>query len=79
MTEAEKIEFAAMMEIVMAEDAAAELANDTLLAQQIAEENAADEAAEEQERLQAASDDWMDHRLDTDPDFRDEMRSIVGC
>ena len=46
MNEAQMIEFAAMMEVVMAEDAAAELANETLLREQLAAEYAADEAAE---------------------------------
>lgn len=78
MTEAEKIEFAAMMEAVMIEDAIAEMANDSLLSEQIAEENAADEAAEAQERAEAASADWLDHKLDTDPDFRSEMLANCG-
>ena len=78
MTEAEKIEFVALMEAVMREDAIAEMANDSLLREAIAAENAADEAAEAQERAEAASADWLDHKLDTDPDFRDEMMSIVG-
>jgi hypothetical protein len=46
MTEAEMIELAAMMEVVMAEDAAAEAANDTLLREALAAEYARDEAAE---------------------------------
>ena len=77
MNEAQMIEYVAMMEVVMAEDAAAEAANDTLLREQIAEENAADEAAEAQERAEAASADWMDNRL-LDPEFREEMLDICG-
>ena len=77
MNEAQMNEYVAMMEVVMAEDAAAEAANDTLLREQIAEENAADEAAEAQERAEAASADWMDNRL-LDPEFREEMLDICG-
>ena len=77
MNEAQMNEYVAMMEVVMAEDAAAEAANDTLLREQIAEENAADEAAEAQERAEAASADWMDNRL-LDPEFREEMLDIIG-
>lgn len=77
MNEAQMIELADMMETVMLEDAAAEAANDTLLREQIAEENAADEAAEAQERAEAASADWMDNRL-LDPEFREEMLDIIG-
>lgn len=77
MNEAQMIELADMMETVMLEDAAAEAANDTLLREQIAEENAADEAAEAQERAEAASADWMDNRL-LDPEFYAEMRDITG-
>ena len=46
MNEAEMIELADMMEAIMIEDAAAEVANDTLLREALAAEYAADEAAE---------------------------------
>ena len=77
MNEAQMIELADMMETVMLEDAAEAQERDTLLREQIAEENAADEAAEAQERAEAASADWMDNRL-LDPEFREEMLDICG-
>ena len=77
MNEAQMNEYVAMMEVVMAEDAAAEAANDSLLREQLLAEYAADEAAEAQEQIQAASDAWMDNRL-LDPEFYAEMRDITG-
>ena len=77
MNEAQMIELADMMETVMLEDAAAEAANDSLLREQLEAEYAADEEAEAQEQIQAASDAWMDNRL-LDPEFYAEMRDITG-